>query len=223
MASVLTLADLTTRVRDNIDEATAGYWSDAQIQRKVISRYNELWARIIAVRDDWYKATTSSPITLVSGTSKYALPAGFFRVATIRTTTSGKESVVWRYMSCKDPRFIEGLRADINSDDPGVIYYDIEGTDNIIVSPLPRSGLVGAMDYYVIPTDPTTTFGYITDPLLRYVETGATADCLAKGPLGSIEYWRAENDRSWAILLPLLGAPRSGQNTETALSMFGED
>lgn len=219
-----TLANVVTIVRDNIDEASAGYWPDAEIQRKIIRRYRELWSRIIAIRDDWFRAATPATLTLVAGTSRYTFAGmsvtDFFRVHAIRTTTSGREAVQWRWMSAKDPRFIEGLRADVSYTDPLIVYYDVEGVAAIHVSPLPRSALAAAVDYYTIPTDPTTTFGSIVDPFLRYVEAGATADCLAKGPVGDRGYWRDECDRAWAILLPLIGAPRSGQNNGHALSPF---
>lgn len=213
------LTTMTTLIRDNLDEATASYWTDAEIQRKIVRRFRELWSRIIGIRDDWFKSSTAATVTLVSGTLKYALAADFYRVATIRTTTSGKESVQWIWMSCKDPRFVEGQRADVTYSDPGIIYYDIEGVTNIVVSPLPRATLVGSMEYYTIPTDPTTTF-VLPDPILRYVEAGATADCLAKGPVGLLDYWRSETTTAWGILLPILAAPRSGQNNSHALSPF---
>ena len=82
------ITDMTTLVRDNLDEAVAGYWTDAEIQRKIVRRYRELWSRIIAIRDDWFKSAVPATVTLVAGTLKYALPADFFRTATIRTTTS---------------------------------------------------------------------------------------------------------------------------------------
>lgn len=214
-----TLTTMTALIRDNLDETAAGYWTDAEIQRKILRRFRELWSRIISIRDDWFKSAVPMTITLVAGTLKYALPADFFRMATVRTTTSGKESVRWVWMSCKDPRFVEGQRADVTYTDPGVIYYDIEGVTNIVVSPVPRSTLVGSGEYYTIPTDPTSTFA-LPDPILRYVEAGATADCLAKGPVGSVDYWRSEVATAWAILLPILGAPRSGQNNSHALSPF---
>lgn len=214
-----TLTTMTTLIRDNLDEATAGYWTDAEIQRKIVRRFRELWSRIIAIRDDWFKSSTAATVTLSSGTLKYALAADFFRVASIRTTTSGREAVQWVHQSCKDPRFIEGQRADVTYSDPAVIYYDIEGVANIVVSPTPRATLVASMEYYTIPTDPTTTFA-LSDPILRYVEAGATADCLAKGPVGLLDYWRSEVTTAWAILLPILAAPRSGQNNSYALSPF---
>lgn len=218
-----TLTTMTTTIRFNLDEATAGYWTDAEIQNKIIRRFRRLWTMTIAMREDWFKSSTPAVITLTSGVLKYALAADFFRAATIRTTTSGKESVQWVCMSCKDPRFVEGQRADVTYSDPGVIYYDIEGlagaSANIVVSPLPRATLVGSMEYYTLPTDPTTTF-VLSDPILSYIEAGATADCLAKGPVGLLDYWRSEAKAAWAELVPLLAAPRSGQNNSYALSPF---
>lgn len=214
---------MTVLVRENLDETTAGYWTDAEIQRKIVRRFRKLWNKIIALREDWYKSSTPATVTLVSDTLKYALAADFFRVATIRTTTSGKESVQWVFMSCKDPRFIEGQRADVTYTDPGVIYYDIEGlagaSANIVVSPRPRATLVGSMEYYTLPTDPTSTFA-LPDALLGYIENGTTADCLAKGPVGLLDYWRSETKDAWEDVLALLAVPRSGQNNSTALSPF---
>lgn len=220
MAFTDTLTSMTTLIRDNLDESAAGYWQDAEIQRKIVRRMRELWSRIISIRDDWFKSVVPATITLVSGQLKYALPSDFFRVCTIRTTTSGKQAVAWVWMSCKDPRFVEGQRADVTYSDPGIIYYDIEGVDNIVVSPLPQLGaVVGSMEYYTMPTDPTTVFA-LPDPFLRYIEAGATADCLAKGPVGMLSYWQVELQNAWAILLPILAAPRSGQNNSYATSPF---
>lgn len=214
-----TLSVMTTLIRDNLDETASGYWTDAEIQRKIVRRYRELWSRIISIRDDWFKATVPATITLTAGILKYALPADYFRTATIATTTSGQTSVKWVWMSCKDPRFLEGQRSDVIYSNPGVIYYDIEGVTSIVVSPLPQSTLTASMEYYTLPTDPATTFS-LPDPILRYVEAGATADCLAKGPVGMVSYWRDELAMAWQILLPILSAPRSGQNNSHALSMF---
>ena len=213
------VANMVTVVRDNLDETAAGYWTDAEITRKIVRRFRELWSRIIVLRDDWFKSSAPATVTLVAGTLKYALPADFFRVCSIRTTTTNKTDIRWEWRSCKDPRFIDGQRADGNVTDPAVIYYDIEGVGNIVVSPYPTSGLVGSMEYYTLPTDPATSFT-LPDPVLRYVEAGATADCLAKGPVGNVDYWRSEMVMAWNILMPLLGNPRSGQNNSHALSPF---
>lgn len=219
-----TLSTLTTVIRDHLDEATAGYWTDAEIQRVIVRRFRSLWSRIIAIRDDWFRSATAATLTLVAGTSRYTFSGmsvtDFFRVATIRTTTSGKESVRWQWMSSKDPRFIEGLRADVTYSDPSVYYYDVDGTSAILVSPLPRAAMTAAIDYYTIPTDPTSTFALV-DPLIRWVEATATADCLAKGPVGALQYWRDEARDIWRMeILPVIGAPRSGQNSDRVLSPF---
>lgn len=214
-----TVATMLLLVRDNLDESAAGYWTDAEITRKIVRRFRELWSRIIVLRDDWFKSSVPATVTLVAGTLKYALPADFFRVCTIRTTTTGKADTRWQWMSCKDPRFVDMQRSDGNYIDPSVIYYDIEGVNNIVVSPYPQSALTASLEYYTIPTDPVTTFA-LPDPILRYVEAGATADCLAKGPVGLLSYWQGEVQMAWQILMPLLGNPRSGQNNGVVISPF---
>ena len=217
-----TMTTMTTLIRDNLDEASAGYWQDAEIQRKILRRHRELWSRILSIRDDWYKSTVPYALTLAVGVLKYSLPSDFFRIATIITTTSGQTSVKWVWMSCKDPRFVEGQRSDVVYSNPGVIYYDIEGVTSIVVSPTPQAVLAASAEYYTLPTDPATTFD-LPDPFLRYIEAGATCDCLAKGPVGMLSYWREEVAMAWEILLPILAAPRSGQNNSYALSPFDDN
>ena len=214
-----TLTTMTTLIRDNLDEVNAGYWQDAEIQRKIVRRFRELWSRIIGIRDDWFKSTTPYGLTLAVGVVKYSLPSDYFRTASIITTQSGQTSVKWVWMSCKDPRFIRGQETDYVYSNPGVIYYDIEGVTSIVVSPVPQASLTANMEYYTLPTDPTVGFA-LPDPFLRYIEAGATADCLAKGPVGDLAYWRGEVQMAWEIILPILSAPRSGQNNSHALSMF---
>ncbi len=214
-----TLTSMTLDIRDHLDEVSAGYWQDAEIQRKIVKRYRELWSRIIAIRDDWFKSTVPATITLAVGVLKYALPVDFFRTASIITTTAGQTSVSWVWMSCKDPRFIKGQETDYVYSNPGVIYYDIEGVTSIVVSPVPQAVLAASMEYYTMPTDPAAAFG-MPDPFLRYIECAATADCLAKGPVGMVSYWSGQAEMAWQTLLQILAAPRSGQNNSHALSMF---
>ncbi len=210
---------MTLDVRDHLDETASGYWTDAEIQRKIVRRFRELWSRIIGIRDDWFKSTVPAVITLTAGIVKYALPADYFRTASIITTTSGQGATKWIWMSCKDPRFIAGQNPDYQYTSPDVIYYDIEGVTSLVVSPTPQATLTANMEYYTLPTDPTVGFA-LPDPFLRYIEAGATADCLAKGPVGDLAYWRGEVQMAWEIILPILAAPRSGQNNSHALSMF---
>lgn len=218
------VATMITVIRDNVDEATAGYWSDAEITRRIVRQFRSLWSRMIAIRDDWFRSATPGTMTLVAGTSRYTFAgmsvSDFFRVATLRTTTSGKEAVKWRWMSSKDPRFIEGLRADIVFSDPLVYYYDVDGVNALLVSPLPRSALTVAVDYYTLPTDPSSSFT-LPDPMLRWVEASATASLLAKGPVGSLEWWTTQAREIWNLeILPIAGAPRSGQNPDVVMSPF---
>lgn len=218
-----TLTTLTTVVRDNIDELSASYWSDAEIQRKIVRRYRQLWSRIIALRDDWFKSTIPATISILAdGTLKYTLPADFFRVCSIRTTTSQLQYIAWEWKSCKDPWFIRNQGSDQPVGNPEVMYYDIEGVNSLVVSPYPTVALTASMEYYTIPTDPSSgssTF-QVPDACLDYIVAASTADCLAKGPVGLLSYWQNEQMECWKVLMVLLAAPRSGQNTDHAISLF---
>lgn len=218
-----TLTTLTTVIRDHLDEATAGYWSDAEIQRQIVRAYRRLWSKIIAMRDDWFLSATPATISvLADGTLKYAFPSDFFRVSSIRTSTSGKEYVRWIFKSSKDPMFIDGLRPDIVINDPDIVYYDVVALQTLMVSPLPRTALTALAEYYTIPTDPTTTFGGVFDAFLAWIEAEATAVCLAKGPTGDPAFWKEQQREAWAELLPVIGAPRSGQGNQAVIGFFDQ-
>lgn len=219
-----TVAQVRTRIRAHLEEATASYWTDTEIFNAILRSYRKMWVKIMSIRKDWFQ-TTAGTLTLVDGTTKYSLPDDCFHVKHIRTTTSGKENVTFKYMSQTSPQFIEALRSDIAITNPSVMWYDIIGNTQIIVAPIPRSTLVAAIEYVPTPialTDTTGTFG-VLDPFLDYVESAATADLLAKGPLEPLSYWKQESKEAWDDAMRALGQPRSDQSADYVEGMFDNE
>lgn len=78
----MTPAQALTRVRTQINETTAAFWTDAEI-------YGYMWEAecVLAGKLGMFQATTA--ITTVTGTSSYTFPAGYQRIS--RLTYDGKK------------------------------------------------------------------------------------------------------------------------------------
>lgn len=221
-----TLASVRTIVRDNLDEASAAYWTDVELNRKIVSSYRRLWKRIMSLREDYFQATSAATITIVSGQTRYTSTDGinsaFYRIKSMRTTTSGKEFIRWVGASQTDPEFIEGLRTDLQLVDPYRFLYNVIGNQSLLVSPVPRQSLSVAMEYITLPTDPSgdsSTFG-VLDPFTDFIAYDATVQALAKGPTGLVEYWMGRSNEEWEDIKRTLGMPRQDQSPDIAQGAF---
>ena len=223
MADVL--SDLRTRARYALEEAAASYWSDAELNSQIVQSYRKLWKKIVAIRKDWFAATTGTLTLTAAASSKYSLDATCFHVRGIRTTTSGRENVTLQRKTHTDQQFIEALRADIAITNPSVMWYDILGNNTLFVAPLVRSSIAIAYEYIATPTDPTTdasTFG-VLDPFTEYILLDAICRALAKGPIGALDFWRGERQEEWATVMSTLGMPRSDQSADYVEGMFDNE
>jgi hypothetical protein len=221
-----TLATLRTDIRYNIDEASANYWTDAEINQKVVNSYRGLWKRIMALRDDWFQSATAGTVSIKSGQNKYTsadgVPTDIYRIKSIRTTTSGKEFIRWIGKDQTSPEFVEGLRADISVNDPYLYLYDLVGNQTIFVSPTPREACTATVEYIVLPTDPSvdgSTFG-VLDPFTDYIKSDATLQLLAKGPTGALEFWQNRKEEDWRSVLQTIGQPRQDQSCDAVQGVF---
>lgn len=224
----ITLAGLRQNVRDHLDEATASYWTDAEINRSIGRRQLNLWTRIMQLRKSFFVASSPYTLTLVSGQNKYTLPSTLYRAKSIRTTSNGSEGTVWVAKDPSEPIFIEGWRSDVVVANPTIYYYAIMGPDgtniqnSIWVSPTPQAALTAIIEYYTMPIQvsaDTDTFGLL-DPFLDYIEYSATADLLRKGPVGDAASWAAMAESSWQGYSILIDTPRNDQSADLVEGAF---
>ena len=137
--------DLTTMrllVRDQLDEMSASFWTDAQIDRYINRGKDRVWNRLKAVNEYYCTVTrtsldgaltiqgesyTASAFQIVSGTSDYTLPPDFDQMSMIEVITSGREDITFTRMDINDPEF-RALRQLTESQDPfDEVFFDIIG------------------------------------------------------------------------------------------------
>lgn len=223
----LQLSDIRGRVRNYIDEPSAGYWSDSELNSYISTRQLDLWRRIYRLKSDYWMVAGGFTLNTVKGQSLYraadGIPATFFRVLSIRTTTSGYTDIVWIYADPNAPDFIDGLRADQPVTNPDAFMYAVQGNGTILISPIPQQVLAAQVDYIQLPSAvsaDTDTF-LIPDPFLDFVGYAAAADALLKGPVGASDVWQQKAEAAWNDIQMALDMERSDQNPELARS-FGQ-
>src|SRR5881409_1068320 len=55
-----TLLDLRTAVRDNLDEASASFWSNAQLNRFINRAKDRVWTEVRKLKEDYFLVTRTS-------------------------------------------------------------------------------------------------------------------------------------------------------------------
>ena len=218
-----TLLNVRTLVRDNIDEPVANYWSDAELNRKISERQLDLWRKILQIRKDYFLGTFT--LTLVVGQYRYTPPAiasDIWRIETIRTTSDGYQGLIWSPMNANSPEFQDGLRSDVPVYNPYRIYYSLRNVATLDISPLPQQVIAAQVDYIQLPTAVAAdadTF-LIPDPFLAYIQYAATADALAKGPVGDVAHWLGRAADAWKDIMQALDTPREDQGPDVVLGAF---
>lgn len=134
-----TLADLRTYVRDQLDESTASFWTDDQIDRVINRARDRVWNEVRKLDEDYFMVTrtasdgaltilgesfTASTLAVaVSGTS-ITLPHDFAEMKLILVTTSGYEWVRFEHRDLTHPDMRDALDMT-DTTTPGTFYFDI--------------------------------------------------------------------------------------------------
>lgn len=217
-----TLLEMRTAIRDSLEEAAAGYWSDAELTRRVVRAQNDLWRRIMQIRKGFFISATAGTISIVSGTDKYTLAANFYRMKSIRITTAGQQGITFRWQDSSSAEFINGRRSDLSIATPAEFLFDILGQKTIYLSPTPRTTLTASYEYYTTPTEVSAdgdNFG-VLDQFTDFIEFKATAHALAKGPLPGRDFWRAEAEKAWQDIILTMDTQKQDQSPDLVESMF---
>lgn len=106
MAASVTLSALRARVRFEADMVNSTRATDAQITTLINTHWAELYDRLVSVGPSDYYATTST-VTIVAGTSAYALPANFRSLIGVFLNDGTNRSEV--------PELPEGTRAGFDA------------------------------------------------------------------------------------------------------------
>ena len=134
------LSDLRSLVRDQLDEASASFWTEDQITRYINRGKDRVWNRLKAANEYYCSVTrtsndgaltiqgesyNASSFRVIAGTTDYLLPPDFDQLCSIEVIQSGYEDVFFTRMDLNDPQF-RALRTLVDQQSPfGEIFYDI--------------------------------------------------------------------------------------------------
>ena len=220
-----TAGAVLARVRNHIEEPSAGYWSDSEIYAIISNKQDELFQRVTQLRDNYFiSATSPEVVSLAAGTTDYTLNSDVFRIKSIRCTSSGDQYITWLWRPFTDPSFKEALRTDVSVSSPSEFYFDILNSNVIRVAPIPQRSITISIDYIGFPTEVASssdTFSF-PDAFINFIEYAATGECLAKGPVGDAAYWDGKADKEWRNIMLTIGSPRQDNNPDIVGGMFAD-
>lgn len=195
MAVYRTLLELRTAVRDRVDEATASFWSDAQLNRYINRSKDRVLNRLRGLKDDAYltiaMASTegtlnfegelyspSVQLRLAVGTTDYLLPPDFLELVSLAAITSGYEFTRFEYRHLNDPLFRDAWALLENQTPSGLFYITVTGSRTLRIVPKSDTGMDLRIVYIQRSADLAsdgTEMTSIPYPLYLAVEEYATA------------------------------------------------
>jgi len=143
------LSELRLAVRDNLDEATAAFWSDAQLNRFLSRSAHTIWAEVRKVKADYFlinRASTDGSVNIfgeayatnlfqiIPGTREYTLPPDLVELKRIDTITSNYEYIQWFYRDLAHPD-MRYLRTVTDNQTPSGFLFDIIGERTLAIEP----------------------------------------------------------------------------------------
>lgn len=138
---------MRTTLRDRLDEATAAFWADAEL-----NRYLNEGAIQVARRSESLRSTAS--INIVAGTADYTAPTNIIRNYRAEYARSSNE--IWplepRDLNSMDPLWVPYRT---NQSRPAVYtMWGVSGAMTISLWPVPNESITGGLKlyYYKLPT-----------------------------------------------------------------------
>jgi hypothetical protein len=155
---------MTTAVRTALDEATAAWWTDANLF-SVLTRAAHAVAtemRKLKADGDYFMRTMlstdnsetiygetylPSSLALVAGTTEYTLPPDLLELKVIEVTTSGQEWVTFTHRDLASPDFRAAKAAFTTNQPPNAFYFDVVGERTLVLVPPPDQALAIRLRY----------------------------------------------------------------------------
>jgi hypothetical protein len=135
------ISALVTNARTTLVEASAAYWSDAELLVYAIDGIKDMWRGIIDLQQDHFTTQDVALVSLAASSSTLTgVPADVFRVELIEprvlTTSNAARNVSFEPRSLNHPDFT-GARS-LGAVDPAgrVIYYAVLGAGSPIAAPI---------------------------------------------------------------------------------------
>lgn len=194
MAHHRTLSQLRTAVRDNVDESTAAFWTNASLTRYLNRAKDRVATEVRKLKDDFFTVTrtsgdgaltilsesySASSFAIVAGTSTYTMPPDLLELKLIEVTTSGYETVrfIHRDLTHHDMRAAMQITDNVS---PSVIYFDLIGERTMRIAPKSDTALALQITYVQTFADLSDDSDELTMPYPLYlaVEEYATASAM---------------------------------------------
>lgn len=228
------LSYLLTGVRDQLDEASPSFWTDAQLTRYINRALSRARNRLKEVNENYLlisrtsldgvltiqgESYDTSNFRIVSGTSDYYLPPDFDQLAIIECIQGGYENVLFTRKNINDPEF-RSLRTLTSNQEPGdEIYFDIIG-EPAFLRIAPKTNVTLNMSLSYIPTltelASDTDRIFLPDPMWQSVADYACYYALRQDRSPDATAFEASGDK---LIAEKFGAEmRQTQDVQTARS-----
>jgi hypothetical protein len=109
----MTLAELVTRVREKVDEATAAFWTDTVITNQINESYRYYWAFILKVYEGYFNKTVNISFD-GNAAGTYTISTDVFRTRLVQRLLSN-EKVPLTYKEIYDTATAKTLSNSISS------------------------------------------------------------------------------------------------------------
>lgn len=215
MAHRRTLSDLRLAIRDNLDESTAAFWTNAQLNRYINRAKDRVWVEVRKLKADYFvanRASTDGTVTILGesyDTASFQIPVGatftrtlphdFAEMKRIEVITTDFEDVQFYHEDYTSPRF-RALRAITDDLSPDAFLFDIVAERTLVYAPRSDTALDLRIWYVQATADLTTDTDTleIPWPLYKAVEEYATAGALKMDRDPNAAVWEASGNATIA-------------------------
>ena len=192
MAHLPTLSGMVTEVRDSLDESSASFWTDAQLERYINRAKDRVYQRVRALNADYFTvsrtsndgtltilgesyAASSFAIAIDDTTRDYTLPPDFVEMKQIEVITSNYEDIRFVHRDLNHPE-MRALLSITAGQTPSEFVYDLIGERTMRVAPFSNTALALRLTYMRMFADLTTDADTLEmpHPLYLAVEDYAT-------------------------------------------------
>lgn len=236
MALRKTLLNLRTAVRDNLDEVSPSFWSDAQLLRSINRARDRVWTEVKRLKDDYFLVSRTSldgtltilaesyaatSFQIVAGTKEYALPFDVSELKLIECLTSGYEHVRFVHHDLASPE-VRALRELTTSQSPSLFAFDLIGERTLTIAPASDTTLNLRLWYVPILDDLVADTDTLQMPHALYtaVEEFATARSLVQDRAAEAATWE---QMGLATVQRFMGAHRRQTQDPEMVRLYMED
>lgn len=239
-----TASQMETAVRTNLDEATAAFWTQANIWTFLTRAAHAVGTEVRKLKADYFlkslesddgsvtiygESYATSSFAIVAGTKEYTLPGDLLELKAIECITSGYEGVQFQHLDLASKHF-RSARAITDNQPPVNFFFDIVGERTLTIAPKSDTALDLRLWYVssvvlestagasIMDISATTDQLVIPHPGYMAVEEVATARALLKDRDVTAAVYAQLADASVARLFS--ANARQTQDPEYAVGIF---